>query len=427
MIPPFIDKTLLPHKPGVYIFKGSKNQVLYVGKAIDLFSRVSSYFSAQQNQPKTVALVSQIRNLETIIVESEVEALILEANLIKKYLPPFNIRLTDDKDFLYIKVTKEPFPRILTARRKELDDAKAFFGPFPSAATVRTTLKKLRRVFPWCASPPKPRVQGTGNRSQKPCFYHHLKLCPGPCAGAVDQHEYNQIIDRFIKFMQGKKSELTGELQKEMEQAAKDLDFEKAQRLKRTIDGITYLLQPNKTQVYLENPNFLESQNESALQALKDDLKLLNIPERIEGYDISNTQGNQATGSLVVLTHGEVDKSQYRRFKIIITGKPNDYAMMAEMLRRRLKHPEWLIPDLIIIDGGRGQVRAAREELIKANFNIPVFGLAKREEWLYPPEGEVVKLPRYSMGLRLLQKLRDEAHRFAITYHRKLRAQTLLK
>lgn len=416
MIPAQADKSMIPHKPGVYLFKDKKEEVLYVGKAIDLYSRISSYFSKYQISPRIYALTEKIHSVDTIVVESELEALILEANLIKKYLPSFNIRLTDDKDYLYIKVTREAFPKITTARKQQLFDAKQYFGPFPSAKVVRDTLRKLRRIFPWCAHPPT----ASKVNKYKYCFYYHLKLCPGPCVGKIDQKGYNIIINQFIKFMEGKKDQLVDELKVEMSKEAKNLEYEKAAELKKMLNGLEYITQPNKASIYLENPNFLEEQRQISLEFLQKDLNLPKIPTRIESFDVSNIQGKQATGSMVVLTDGEIDKSQYRKFKIKIQGRPNDCAMMAEVVARRLKN-DWPLADLIVVDGGRGQVKVVKKELDKIKRDIPVFGLAKRLEWLYPADGAVVKLPKSSLSLRLLQKIRDEAHRFALNFHRKLR------
>lgn len=416
----------IPHAPGAYIFKDQAGKILYVGKAIDLNSRVSSYFRLSHPGGVT-SWVNKIARVETIVVESELEALILEANLIKKYLPPFNVRLTDDKDYLYIAVTKEDFPKIITARKKDLP--KKYWGPFPSSRTVRDTLKSLRRVFPWCLNVHS--RSGSSNSllecKRRPCFYFHLDLCPGPCAGAILQKDYQKIILRFAKFMDGKKDRLIADLTAEMKQLSQKQNFEEAARIKKVIEGVLYLTQANRTKFYLENPNFLQEERQLALEGLKKDLGLHKLPERIEGYDISNLQGKEATGSMVVLTGGEIDKSQYRKFKINpAAAGPNDVGMMGEMIRRRLKHPEWPMPDLIIIDGGRAQAKATYSILHATNYLLPIFGLAKRMEWLYPPEGDIIKLSKKSLSLKLLQKLRDEAHRFAITYHRKLHGKILM-
>lgn len=402
-------KSKIPHKPGVYIFKDRSGKILYVGKAIDLFSRVSTYF-----QKGAAFWTEKISFAETVIVESELEALLLEANLIKKYFPPFNIRLTDDKDYLYIAVTNEDFPEVITARKQNLSGVRKFWGPFPSSRTVRETLKSLRWVFPWC------------NGGKRACFYYHLGLCPGPCVGEITKEDYRKIISRFSKFMDGKKDQLIADLSLEMKRASDKQDFESAAGIKKNIEGILYLTQVNRTKLYLENPNFLEQERKSALEELQKDLNLKKLPERIEGYDISNISGKEATGSMVVLTNGEINKSQYRKFKIQMTGRPNDVGMHREIIRRRLNHPEWPMPDLIIVDGGRGQAKAVNYELRIMNNEPPVYGLAKRMEWLYPPEGEIIKLPKKSLSLKLLQKLRDEAHRFAISYHRKLHGNMIL-
>lgn len=427
MIPDFIKSLDIPHKPGVYLYRDKHQKIIYVGKAIDLYNRVSSYFNGKATDTKTVQLVQNIVSVETIIVESELEALILEANLIKQYLPLYNIRLTDDKDYLYIAITEEDYPKIITARKNDLKAVKKFFGPFPSSTTVKTTLKRLRKIFPWCSNPigpkNKPKLLPDGTIGGRACFYFHIGLCPGACVGKISREDYNRIINRFSKFLDGKKQELIDELTVEMEGYAQDLQYEEAEKIKKIISGIGYITQPTKIQGYLENPNFLEDLNRQAIEELQKVLNLPDLPLRIEAYDISNFQGELSTGSMVVLKNGEIDKSQYRRFKIKITGKPNDVGMHKEMMQRRLKHKEWPLPQLFLIDGGRGQVRGSFEEVFKMGLNIPVFGLAKKMEWLFPPEGDVVKLPKRSLALRLLQRIRDESHRFAITYHRKLRSK----
>jgi excinuclease ABC subunit C len=206
-----------------------------------------------------------------------------------------------------------------------------------------------------------------------------------------------------------------------MEGYSQKLEYEKAQVIKKTIEGLEYLNQSTSIQAYLENPNFLEEQNKLSLLNLQHDLNLTKKPTRIECFDISNLQGKFATGSLVVLTNGETDKKWYRKFKIKREGKPNDTAMMKEVIRRRLGHQEWPKPDLILVDGGKGQVGAAKEAEKEQGLNIPIFGLAKKEEWLYGPKEQIIKLPKSSLSLRLLQKVRDEAHRFALSYHHHLR------
>ena len=433
MLLTFIDHTLIPHKPGVYLYKNKAGKIIYVGKAIDLYHRVASYFSKSFHDPKTNALVEQIASVETIIVESELEALILEANLIKKYLPQYNVRLTDDKDYLYIKITKEEFPKILTARKQDLAGSLKYFGPFPSSTTVKNTLKSLRRVFPWCSN------AHTGSGNIKPhrewkfraCFYYHLGQCPGACVGTISKEDYRKIVNRFSKFMEGKSSLLIDELIIEMNSASMKQNFEEATRFKRTIEGIGYLTQSNRAHIYLENPNFLENQRTLALEELKNSLGLSKIPERIEGYDVSNIQGKEAVASMVVLTDGEIDKSQYRKFKMFISGKPNDYAMHQETIRRRMKHPEWQTPDMLLIDGGKGQVSAVFEQVQRTGPEefkvVPIFGIAKRMEWLYTPDGKEIRLPKSNKGLQLLQKLRDESHRFAINFYRKLHGKILLR
>jgi excinuclease ABC subunit C len=421
MLPSFIDPSIIPHKPGVYRYKDNKGKIIYVGKAVDLHNRVSSYFNGQAKDTKTYHLVQNISSVETTVVESEIEALILEANLIKQYLPLYNIKLTDDKDYLYIVITNEDFPKVITGRKYDLKFAYKYFGPFPSSTTVKTTLKKLRRVFPWCSNPVGPK-----NKTKRPCFYYHLGQCPGACIGVISADEYKKTINLFAKFMDGKKQELVEDLNQEMVRYSDNTQYEQAAKIKKIIDGIAYVTSPTKIQGYLENPNFLDNLNQQGMEDLQEALKLPTLPLRIEGYDISNFQGTDATGSMVVLTNGEIDKSQYRKFKIKISGKPNDYAMHVEMAERRLKHSEWPMPDLFLIDGGRGQVQSVYKVHKKMGINVPIFGLAKRMEWLYPPEGEVIRLPKKNMGLRLLQKLRDESHRFAITYHRKLRAKAFL-
>lgn len=426
MLPKFINRNKLPNLPGVYLYKDSQGEVIYCGKAINLLKRVRSYFN-RTNIARTQNLVENIADVQTIVVQSELEALILEANLIKKYKPKFNIRLIDDKEYLYIKITADDFPKVMTARKSQLEFTKEYFGPFPSSTVVKETLKKLRRVFRWCNNPPIRTGPGLYKTPNKPCFYYHLSLCSGACAREVSGKEYRRQIGSFIKFLSGQGGALVEGLEKNMKEAAKEQNFEVANTYKKMIEGIGYLRASTRVAHYLTNPNFIEDVREQGLAELAEALNLKDLPKRIECYDISNIGGHQAVGSMVVLANGEIDKSSYRKFKIRMEGQPNDFAMLSEMMKRRLNHPEWGWPDMILIDGGRGQIRAALKEIEGRGMKIPLWGIAKRREWLYPPEGDEIKLRKNSLALRLVQKIRDESHRFAITYHRKLRDRKFLK
>jgi excinuclease ABC subunit C len=440
----------LPSKPGVYIYLDKNKNVIYVGKAKDLKARVSSYFTGlSQLGPKTQALVEQIDKIKVIVVESEIESLLLEAFYIKKYRPRYNIRLTDDKSYPLIKITlKDEYPAVLFAHK--MDDPKAtYFGPYPSSGSVKLVLRTLRRAFPY---------QGVANHPKRTCLYHHLGLCPCPPVYDNDElkKDYKKNIKNIIKVLEGKSQIVLKELQKEMEEKSKEERFEEASRLNKKITALRFITQPSiKPFEYDVNPNLRTDLRKRELDGLRDALiasGLTVLPLlRIECYDISNIQGTNATGSLVVLTEGEIDKSQYRKFKIRKDGKPNDFEMMAEMLERRLRHTDWPQPDLIIIDGGKGQLSSVLEAMEKVGTHFPVVGLAKREETIVIPtlqsffdESRItesaaqlsrhlygkneknfreVSLSKNSASLHLIQRIRNEAHRFAITYHRKLRSK----
>lgn len=440
----------MPSKPGVYLYLDKSKNVIYVGKAKDLKARVSSYFtSSSQLGPKTQALVEQIDKIKIIVVESEIESLLLEAFYIKKYRPRYNIRLTDDKSYPLIKITlKEDYPAVLFAHK--MDDPKAtYFGPYPSSGSVKLVLRTLRRAFPY---------QGVVNHPKRTCLYHHLGLCPCPPVYNTEElkKEYKKNIKNIIKVLEGKSQIVLKELQKEMEEKSKEEKFEEASQLNKKITALRFITQPSiKPFEYDVNPNLRTDIRKRELDGLRVALMTSGLSVspllRIECYDISNIQGTNATGSLVVLTEGEIDKSQYRKFKIKKDGKPNDFAMMAEMLERRLKHDEWPRPDLIIIDGGKGQLSSVLESMKKVQKHFPVVGLAKREETIVIPtlqpffdESRVsesaatlskhlygkneenfreISLSKNSASLHLIQRIRNEAHRFAITYHRKLRSK----
>ncbi len=418
----------LPEKPGVYLYHDAGNKIIYVGKAINLKNRVRSYFqSPDKLGPKTAALVANIERIEYWEVDSEIEALLLEAELIKLHKPRYNIILKDDKSYLYIKIsTNEEIPRISTARRENIEGV-TYFGPFPSAQTAKNVLKTIRRVFPYCSCSP-------GQNTQKACFYNHINLCPAPRAGLVSPEAYkDQYIKQITLFLSGKKKLVIKEIEKEMNTAAKDLRFEDASKLKKKLDDLIYITQSvRKPADYIENPNLVEDQRIKVLEELQAHInKYINLPtlpNRIECYDISNIQGKEAVGAMVVFTNAQPDKGEYRKFKIRTKDTPDDFTMMSEMLRRRLNN-DWELPDLIVIDGGKGQLQAALDTLKEVGATIPAISLAKRlEEIYFKVEGDFEKilLPRNSKPLQLLQHMRDEAHRFGITFHRSLRSKKLL-
>jgi excinuclease ABC subunit C len=572
---------LLPNKPGCYIHKGEKGEVLYVGKALSLKNRVRSYFQdSARHGPRIARLVSKVRDLEWFVVDSEVEALVLECNLIKQHRPPYNVRLRDDKSYPYITITKEKFPRVLFTRRVHKDGAK-YFGPYPSAFAVRDTLQILHRIFPLIPC----NKSWSGKAEQKPCLYYHLGRCLGPCAGLADREQYEKVLNQVDRFLNGKEESIVQEIKDQMVAAAEDLDFERAAKYRDQVNAIETIMQRQKVlmsdkvdqdviavvkddrgaaiqmlyirggkligqrqfvldgaadaapqeavqefvkQYYAEAhevpreillPVEIEERNivqswlrqrrggavtvevpqtgekarlmdlaasnaetalaqfaqelsqkeewaEEAFAQLQDALGLPTPPIRVEGYDISNIQGTSPVGSMVVTENGEAAKAEYRRFKVRYHPEsPNDFAMMHEVLTRRFKafvdgdEKFTKLPDLIMIDGGRGQLAAALKARDEQGLTVPMVGLAKRHELIYVPiemdsilsaaaeeiakapqpedlneEGysysrrapknysyREVELPLNSPGLMLLRKLRDEAHRFALTYHRKIR------
>lgn len=409
----------LPTTPGVYLFRNSKKQIIYVGKAINLKHRVTSYFQKNLNSEKTLLLVSQIKNLEVIKVNSELEALLLEVNLIKKHQPFFNSQLKDGKDYLYIIFTKDDFPAVLTARKPDLEKAKFYFGPFTSSRSARTTLKIIRKILPF-------RTTCRPN-SGRACLFYHLGLCPGVCDSKISKKDYQKILIKVKAFLEGKTEKVILGLQKEMEMFSKKLEFEKAAVAAQKIDAIKKTTQRfEEVEKYLSGPEVLDSIYEKQLFELQENLKLPKKLERIECYDISNISGTNATGSMVVLENGQVSKGEYRRFRIKHVVGSNDPAMMKEVLLRRFKNT-WPLPDLLIVDGGKTQLGAALDAMKESQITLPVIGLAKKlEEVHLPGQKQTLRLPRSSRSLFLLQRIRDEAHRFAISYHRLLRSKQFL-
>jgi excinuclease ABC subunit C len=491
-----------PDRPGVYMMKDD-DEVLYIGKAKSLRHRLTSY-AQKQSGPRMGDLVKHTTHIEFIVCENEVDALVLEANLIKEYTPRFNIRLKDDTGYPYLKVTNEEFPRIVVTR--DIENGRVF-GPFQSAKALRKTMKFMRKLFP---------LRTCKHMKKKECLEFHIGLCPAPCTGKISKEEYIRNVTRLIKFLEGKIDELIQELSEEMQEASETLDFEKAALIR---DRIGALEKSRLTQI-INHPSFgdidiiavtgerkkcftvmimrggkiigkhqyvLESDLEEflveyyanklvpreiiikekidpavreflsrkrgktvkittskrgkkkkllrmterdaeiylkyvygELELLKDELELAQVPERIEGYDVSNIMGEEATASQVCFVNGKPSKKDYRHYKIRMKGI-DDYAMIEEVLRRRFQH-RGILPDLILIDGGKGHLNVALKTLQDLGLSIPVVALAKKEEEVFSKMGRVSDLSK-----NLLIRIRDEAHRFAIKYHRTLRRKKLKK
>lgn len=409
----------MPTYSGVYLFLDKKGSVIYVGKAINLKKRVSSYFSAKDLGEKTRILVSVIHKIKIIGVSSEIEAFLLEEKLIKKYLPKYNIKLLDGKSYPSIKITtKDKYPKVLFVR-KRLEDSALYFGPYTSTTSLRMVLKLIRRIFPY---------QSVENHSNRLCLYYHLGLCT--CPNVTHDKAYKKTIKHIIDFLNGGTKKLIRDLEHERSIFSKSENYEQAQDIQKKIDSIKLITSSvYKPFEYELNPNLREDVVNKELNELIEILKINNVfvenLARIECYDISNTSGINATASMVVLTNGEKDTNSYRRFKIkrYYKNKPNDFAMIEEVLERRLKHKEWQIPSLLVVDGGKGQVSSVTKVLETLGLKIPLIGLAKREETIITSDLKEISLPKNSRALHMVMRIRDEAHRFAITYHKKLRSR----
>ncbi len=436
----------LPREPGVYLFRNKKGRVIYVGKAKSLKNRVASYFTGNLKLgTKTQALISGVADLEVVQTMSEVEALLLEAELIKRYKPKYNIAHKDDKSRLYIVMRKDmvdisgkkvKLTKIVTVRKTDLKKTDLAFGPYANSSDARTILRIVRKVFPYrdCSLTKFNRYK----RIQKPCLYGHLGLCQAPCLNRKNIGEYKKDIRRIKKFLSGGGSKIIKEYEREMKRASKGMDYEKAGYYRDLLKKFAYIRTSFKsTEKYIENPNLLEDLAREALDELVENLEIINSrPRRIECYDISNISGKEAVGSMVVAENGQINKHHYRRFKIKLKDDPDDYHMMREVLSRRLRRvidgegskSKWQKPDLIILDGGKGQVSIGEKVLKEMGLNIPLLGIAKKKETIvYISAGvfKEVNLSHDNDGLKLLINLRDEAHRFAQVYHHYLRLKKI--
>jgi len=535
----------LPARPGVYLFKDGQGNLIYVGKAANLRSRVRSYFSPSSSTSlRTRRMVRQIEDLELFVTGSEQEALILECNLIKRYLPRYNVHLKDNKSFPYLKIdVHDDWPRVQITRQVEQDGAR-YFGPFASAGSIRRSLRLIKRLFPFrnCSR----RIDGSEIR---PCLDYYIHRCLGPCTGAVDKREYREVIDQVILFLQGRQELVLSELKAGMKDAARRMKYERAAQLRDQVRAIEEVIEGQRIalavqgdqdviavaqddeqahvevffvrndrligrdrfvmegisdhspgeiltgfvkqyyssasyiprQILLQHPvdeeevlsqwlsqqrggrvrlrvprrgpkkRLIDTVTENAvrsfemarardmraetikagLRELKEVLRLPGMPLRIECYDVSNIKGRSATGSMVVLEKGLPRPAHYRRFRIRTVDGADDCAMIKETLRRRFGSAAghggtWVImPDLVLIDGGRGQLNAALEVMGELGLgSIPVAGLAKsKEEIFVSGRVEPIRMEKDSAALHLLQRARDEAHRFAVSYHRRLRGR----
>ena len=540
----------LPTNPGVYLMKNDQGEIIYVGKAVNLRNRVRSYFrELKPDQAKTKALVKHIADLEYIIADNELEALVLECNLIKKYRPKYNINLKDDKTYPFLKITNEDYPQVLVTR-KVLKDGARYFGPYPSVNELRNSLEMIRKIFPFRSCKQKVFT------NDRPCLNAHIQMCYAPCIGRISKEEYNEMIEEIALFFEGKQDGLVKRLRKEMEEAAENLDFEQAARLRDQLQGVEqimtqqkavlggeddqdviamarginqccvqiffvrggkivgrenyflrgtddssrgeviasfmkqfyltsqfvprhilletgleeqsileqWLTEKRESRVYLKVPKrgqakelvdlvgrnasealvrqeqeetYQEQRTAGVLEQLQNVLGLEDVPHRMECYDISNTQGTESVASMVVFVDGKPKKDQYRRFKIKTVDGANDYASLKEVLTRRLKHglaeqteggngKFSAFPDVIMMDGGRGQVNIALEVLKELELSIPVCGMVKdshhRTRGLYYNNIEI-PMDSHSELFLLITRMQDEAHRFAITYHRSLRGK----
>lgn len=407
-----------PKEPGVYWFLDKNNKTLYVGKAKNLKNRITSYKHISGKSLKTKEMLKKAKTIKHQTTESELEALILEAELIKTYQPYYNSQLKDDKSPLYINITKDKYPKVRVKRSGQ-------FGPYPSGYKAKQVLKFLRRIFPFC------NASNSDQAKNKACFYSHLNLCPGACTNKISPEEYQENIKNIKLFLKNKKRSILKNLYKEIKVLSEKKDFEKALKLRNQLLVLESLsqspLNPDLDLPLLED----DIQNQKLLNLLRILRKHLSLPSRyplnhIEAYDISNLEGKHATASMVVFKDAKPSKSDYRIFKIKSLKTPNDPQMLHEALLRRSKHLEWGIPNLIVIDGGTTQLKAS----IKAiPWNIPIVSIAKNPDRLIlnPSTTNFTKVtlnPKNS-ATKLLQHLRDESHRFAKNYHKKLRQKHL--
>ncbi|MCL2389302.1 MAG: excinuclease ABC subunit UvrC [Elusimicrobia bacterium] len=422
-------KLNIPTLPGVYIMKDAAGNIIYIGKAVNLKNRISSYFN-KDLQSKSAAIITAMRTISYILCASEREALIAEQQLIRKIKPHFNSMWKDDKSYPYIKFSvAEDFPR-LTLTRKKINDKSLYFGPYPQITYIKKLMRWLTKLFK--VRPCKINFSEQALPKQekvKSCIYYHTYACHGPCLGKISTQDYKEKTKDIISFLNGKFGTLKKQWQKEMQIFSDNLQFEEAKDVRDRLRAIANMAERiTVSEISLDEMNASISRT-NALEELKNVLRLPKVPVVIEGFDISNTQGTFAAASMVRFLNGVADKQNYRHFKMSSQG-PDDFAMINEVVHRRyagLLRKNAPLPDLILIDGGKGQLAAATNALTRLGLNISLISLAEKNEEIYLPEKDLpLKLKKSSQALRLLCAVRDEAHRFALNYHKKLRAKAFL-
>lgn len=430
----------LPHRPGVYLFRDRLNRVIYVGKARDLYRRVNQYFHPSRRATadlKTRALIEGIWDIETHVVRSEPESILLEGRLIKEYRPKYNVSFRDDKRFLLVRVNlSDPFPRLVLTRVKK-DDGARYFGPFAHSGALRSTLDLVKKKFGLRSCRPLE----PGERDYKHCLDHIIRQCSAPCVGKVTQEQYRERVLAACEFLDGQSRQMAEELRREMRTAADRLDFERAAALRNLLADLETTTKPMRRFVR-EEPTTVVPERD--IVELREALGLPDLPMHMECFDISNISTTHKVASMVAFQDGRADRSQYRRYRIQTVEGQDDFASMREVVYRRYRRvlgveeggpePAWLtgpdgrpqlpsrFPDLIVIDGGKGHLSAALDSLRRLGVRgVPIIGLAKeREEIFLPGRSDPLLLPHESGALRLLQRIRDEAHRFANAYHQLL-------
>jgi len=421
-----------PHSPGVYLMKDAAGRVLYVGKAKDLRSRAGSYFlKAAAEDPRTAKLVREIRDIDYLDAETEIDALMIEARLIKDIQPPFNRDLRDDKSFPYLEITtREPFPRVEFTRQPRGKGTK-LFGPFANPRALRGAIQVLQRIFKFrtCSLDIDPDDRRW--RWFRPCLLASINQCTAPCNLRISRDDYRKSIQRLMRFLDGNRKGVLNDLRAEMKQAADERRFEEAARLRDEIQMIEALDDRGELETHVQ-PEVFPIDPKRGLAGLRKVLALPDVPRTIEGIDIAHTGGTDTVASVVRFIDGLPFKPGYRRLKIRTATGPDDTGSIREAVFRRFERldrtPDDTPPDLVLIDGGRGQLNAALSALDSLELTPPrIISLAKREELIFSPEREEpIRLGRHSFSLRLLQYVRDEAHRFAQHYHHLLRSRSQL-